>query len=138
MGIAFGAKKNADVVYQMLGEALRFATDSATREKGDDLENSVEVARKYFALAFSRMTNTTFTGSSFVPLGSSPIKAAATLEEFRYVRSGEAVSEGRARQPGFMVTLNVPIFMGEVPFIGPQFLDVRMRCYHPAARMQLQ
>ncbi|MGB9860481.1 MAG: hypothetical protein ACPLQP_11150 [Moorellaceae bacterium] len=137
-GIAFGAKKNADVVYQLVGEALRFATDSATREKGDDLENNVQVAREYFALAFSRMTNTTFTGSSFVPSGSSPIKAPAALEEFRYVRPGEAVPGGRASQPGFMATLNVPIFVGEVPFIGPQYLDVRMRYYHPAARVQLQ
>jgi hypothetical protein len=137
-GIVFGAKKNADVVYQMVGEALGFASVSASKDIGGNLEAGESRARQYFVLAFSRMTNTTFNGTSFVPSGPSPIKAPAVLEEFRYVRPGEPVPGGTARQPGFIATLNVPVFLGNVPFIGPQFLDVRMRYYQPAARVQVQ
>ncbi|MCG0278952.1 MAG: hypothetical protein L5656_10605 [Thermanaeromonas sp.] len=136
-GIAFGAKKNADVVYQMLGEAVDFAGRAASRDTGGNLEGSEHLARQYFVLAFSRMTQTTFNGTSFVPVGPSPIKAPAVLEEFRYVRPGEPVPGGIARQPGFVATVNVPILLGNVPFIGPQFLDVRMRYYQPAGKVQL-
>ncbi|MBE3582129.1 MAG: hypothetical protein IMW96_10960 [Thermoanaerobacteraceae bacterium] len=136
-GIAFGAKKNADAVYQMLGEAVDFAGRAASIDVGGDLESAEPFARQYFIVAFSRMTGTTFSGTSFVPSGSSPIKAPAVLQEFRYVRPGEAVPGGTARQPGFMATVNVPVLWGDVPFIGPQFIDVRMRYYQPAGRVQL-
>lgn len=136
-GIVFGAKKNADVVYQILGEAIDFAGRAASRDTGGNFEAGESRARQYFVLAFSRMTNTTFNGTSFVPSGPSPIKAPAVLEEFRYVRPGESVPGGIARQPGFMATLNVPVLLGNVPFLGPQFLDVRMRCYQPAGKVQL-
>ncbi len=136
-GVAFGAKKNADVVYQMVGEAIDFAGRAASRDTGGNLESAETLARQYFALAFSRMTGTTFNGSSFVPSGSSPIKGTATLEDFRYVKSGDPIPGGRASVPGFMATLKVPILVGSVPFIGPQFLDVEMRCYQPAGRVEL-
>ncbi|MGI9951355.1 hypothetical protein V3F56_03250 [Moorellaceae bacterium AZ2] len=136
-GIAFGAKKNADVVYQMLGEAVDFAGRAASMDVGGNLQSAEHLARQYFVAAFSRMTGTTFNGTNFVPSGSSPIKAPATLVEFRYVRPGEAVPGGTARQPGFMATVNVPVLVGNVPFIGPQFLDVRMRYYQPAGRVEL-
>ncbi|MBE3582229.1 MAG: hypothetical protein IMW96_11470 [Thermoanaerobacteraceae bacterium] len=136
-GIAFGAKKNADVIYQLVGEALDFAGRAASRDTGGNLESTETLARQYFTLAFSRMTGTTFNGSSFVPSGSSPIKAVATLEDFRYVKPGDPIPGGRASVPGFMATLRVPILVGSVPFVGPQFIDVPMRCYQPVGRVQL-
>ncbi|WXJ95315.1 hypothetical protein MCACP_17990 [Neomoorella carbonis] len=136
-GMAFGAKKNADVVYQMVGEAIDFAGRAASRDAGGNLESAETLARQYFTLAFSRMTGTTFNGSSFVPSGFSPIKAAATLEDFRYVKPGDPIPGGRASVPGFMATLKVPILVSNVPFVGSQFLDVQMRCYQPAGRVEL-
>ncbi|GAF24707.1 biopolymer transport proteins [Moorella thermoacetica Y72] len=136
-GVAFGAKKNADVVYQMVGEAIDFASRAASRDTGGNLESAETLARQYFALAFARMTGTAFNGSSFVPSGASPIKAAAALEDFRYVKPGDPIPGGRASVPGFMATLKVPILVGNVPFVGPQFLDVEMRCYQPAGRVEL-
>lgn len=136
-GVAFGAKKNADVVYQMIGEAIDFAGRAASRDTGGNIENAGTLARQYFALAFSRMTGTTFTGSSFVPSGSSPVKAPMVLEDFRYVKPGDPIPGGRASVPGFMATLRVPVLVGNVPFVGPQYLEVPMRCYEPAGRIQL-
>lgn len=136
-GVAFGAKKNADVVYQMVSEAIGFATVAASRDTGGNLEQAEYLARQYFALAFSRMTGTTFNGSSFVPSGFSPIKAAATLEDFRYVKPGDPIPGGRASVSGFMATLRVPILVGNVPFVGPQYIEVPMRCYEPAGRRQI-
>lgn len=136
-GVAFGAKKNADVVYQMVSEAIGFATVAASRDTGGNLEQAEYLARQYFALAFSRMTGTTFNGSSFVPSGASPVKAAAALEDFHYVKPGDPIPGGRASVPGFMATLRVPVLVGNVPFVGPQFLDVEMRCYQPAGRVEI-
>lgn len=127
-GQAFGGRKIATETWNITGEALDFAID-ATSQMGIYKEQQLNapLARRYFDAAFAQMTNTTVQGNSFVPNLGSPYKGPIIVEEFRAIHKGDSVPGGSAGQPGYLVTLNVSVFGGKVPYIGYQTINVRMR-----------
>lgn len=127
-GQAFGGRKIAFETWNMAGESLDFAVDAISRRSEYDPQQlNAQLAKQYFDAAFVQMTNTTVQGNSFVPNLGSPYKGPITVEEFRAIYKGDRVPGGTAGQPGYLVTLNVPVFGGKVPYLGYQTINVRMK-----------
>lgn len=137
-GVAFGARKTAVATYQWFGEAMDFAAYAANKEGViNNTPINADKGRRYFEVAFARMTNTTLRGSSFYPQGASPYPGPIVLNSFTLVQPGMPVPYGIAREPGFMATINVPVWGGNLPFIGTQYLSVHMRYFAPVKTTQL-
>jgi hypothetical protein len=137
-GVAFGARKTAVATYQWFGEAMDFAAYAANREGViNNTSINADKGRKYFEVAFARMTNTTLRGSSFYPQGASPYPGPIVLNSFTLVLPGMPVPYGIAREPGFMATISVPVWGGNLPFVGTQYLSVPMRYFAPVKTTQL-
>jgi hypothetical protein len=137
MATAFGMRKQAVMTYDWFGESMNFAAAAANMD-GDisQVTLSASDAKNQFIEAFSKITETTYANGKFNPVGNSPYKAPIKLEGFVPVQPGVDVPGGIARQPGYMAVIKVPVFMGELPFIGKQHVIVPMR-YFAVARSLL-
>lgn len=137
-GVAFGARKTAVATYQWFGEAMDFAAYAANREGViNNTPISADKGKKYFEVAFARMTSTTLSGNSFYPQGNSPYSGPIVLNSFALVQPGTPIPYGIAREPGFLATIIVPVWGGNLPFIGTQYVSVPMRYFAPVKTTQL-
>lgn len=137
-GVAFGARKTAFATYQWFGEAMNFASEAANRQGlVTNTPVNADTGRRYFELAFSKMTNTTVAGNSFMPTGNPAYPGAIILNSFDLVQPGAPIPNGVARQPGFLATITVPVWGKNLPFIGPQYVSVPMRYFAPVKTTQL-
>lgn len=137
-GVAFGARKTAFATYQCFCEAMNFASEAANRQGlVTNTPVNADTGRRYFELAFSRMTNSSVAGNSFIPSGRPAYPGAITLNSFELIQPGTPIPNGVARQPGFLATITVPVWGKELPFIGAQYISVPMRYFSPVKTTQL-
>ncbi|MGI9860058.1 hypothetical protein SDD30_01565 [Moorella naiadis] len=137
-GVALGAHKLATATYMWLGEAVNFSANTANISgMTDNTPTNIDIARSNFAVAFARMTNTSFTGGQFAPGPGCPYPGPITLNNFTGVNPGDPIPYGTARQPGFMASITVPVWGKSLPFIGPQYVTVPMRYFAPVKSTQL-
>lgn len=111
-GVGFGAWKDARAKYGYFAEAVEFAARAAnvTGDVEEVVENEGR-ARQYFQAAMGEMVG------------------RYRLDEFRAVGPGEAVPGGRARAPGYLAQVTVPVFAGRVPLVGDRSVEVPMRYF---------
>lgn len=127
---AFAARKNAVATYMWLGEAMDCAVQAANMEGTfDNSPIHTDLVRQYFDAVFSDMTGTSASGDSFTPLSGSPYPGPIRLTEFTPVNVGDPVPGGSARQPGYLVSVVVPVLDIKLPLIGHQYLEVPMRYF---------
>ncbi|MGI9862518.1 hypothetical protein SDD30_14150 [Moorella naiadis] len=138
VGVALGAYKLAWATYMWFGEAANFSAANANMMGTmDNAPVRFQEAETKFILAFTQMTNTTFTGNQFAPGPGSPYPGPITLDSFTAVNPGDPIPYGTARQPGFMAAITVPVWGKSLPFIGPQYVTVPMRYFAPVKSTQL-
>ncbi len=138
IGVALGAHKLAWATYMWFGEAVNFSAANANMMGlTDRTPVNLQEAETKFILAFTHMTDTTFTGNQFNPGPGSPYPGPITLNSFTMVNPGEPVPYGTARQPGFMASITVPVWGKSLPFIGPQYVTVPMKYFAPVKSTQL-
>lgn len=111
--LGIGMWKNAAANYMWFSEALEFATQAAN-ETGDIVEvksNRIDAA-KYFNQAMREF------------------EVDYNLISFDAVNKGDRVHrDGTAMAPGYMATIEVPVFKGRVPLIGEQEVIIPMRYF---------
>ena len=131
VGVAFSARKNAVMTYQWFGEAMNFAAQAGNQDGNLSLAASrTHDAWQWFGYAFGQMTETNFNGNSFTPNGNSIYLGPIILTSFNYTPPGQPVpGGGTAGQPGYTATIEVPVVGGDLPFIGPQYVTVPMKCF---------
>ncbi len=122
--LAAGVFKNAGQVYGEAGNALKWAVYAANFDgvlSGRTSLSAGEVA-PYFDYAFQQITGTTRRGDDFT--GGSlpgPVQLAALNE----VPAGTALPSGTiTNQPGFTVSLTVPVFSGGILGLSPLTITV--------------
>ncbi|MCL6478510.1 MAG: hypothetical protein K6T65_08835 [Peptococcaceae bacterium] len=125
---AWGAHKNAVMTYSWFENALDFAATAVDPDgKVTDYAAKTPEARQWFAYAFSRMVEGGWDGQNF----HSPYKAfhgPIKLVSFQYAPPGTIAPGGvRTAKPGYEAVLEVPVFVGRLPFIGTQYVTVPMR-----------
>ncbi|WP_338826331.1 hypothetical protein MTBGP_11410 [Moorella thermoacetica] len=137
-GVALGAHKLATATYMWFGEAVNFSANTANiTGMADNTPVNTDIAMRNFISAFARMTNTTFTGTQFMPGPGSPYPGPITLNSFTRVNPGDPIPYGTARQPGFMASITVPVWGKSLPFIGPQYVTVPMKYFAPVKSTHL-
>lgn len=126
---AFGARKNAQMVYHWFGESVEFAKDAVVRNySAAGLSSREGEARQWFIYAFSKATESSYSGGYFNSSLRNVIPGPIKLAGFRYVPPNTpAPYGGRTAGPGFEATVEVPVFKASLPFIGEQTLVVPMR-----------
>ena len=128
---AVAVRKNAVASYQWLQEAGQYAVECAemNQQTGDPelYEGQIE---QYFDAGFASMTQTTCNGNEFDPQAGSPFPGPITITGFSPVQAGDAIpGGGAAYQPGYLISVSVPVMNLSLPLIGAQTVDVPMQCF---------
>lgn len=112
IGLGLGMWKQAQTRYGWFTEAIQFAAQAANMT-GDTQEVRLNsgLARQYLVAAMDAMVGN------------------YRLDEFRPVAPGEPVPGGRAEAPGYLARVTLPVFAGQVPWVGQQYVQVPMRYF---------
>jgi hypothetical protein len=126
-----GIRKNAVAAYSWFEEAGDFATYTAAIDgvstASDDTTPQV---RGYFDTLFSGITQTTANGNEYDPAAGSPFKGPIELTGFTPYNQGATLPNGsQANADGYWISATVPVFVGTVPFVGLQTVNVPMSYY---------
>lgn len=128
---AVSARKNAVATYAWLQEAADYAMRCASMDGliGAAPEYS-PLVRQYFDDGFTVITETTASGISYIPRPESPYPGPIRLTGFAYVPAGASLpGGGNAGQPGYIISIVVPVMRVSMPLIGDQYVEVPMRCF---------
>ncbi|ABO49476.1 conserved hypothetical protein [Desulforamulus reducens MI-1] len=117
------------MTYDWFEEALGTATFAANID-GDTskVASNEPLAMSYFMKFFADMTNCTVSGNTLTPK-TNDYPGPIELTEFKTVSPGEYIPNGTAKQPGYLATIQVPVFGGNLPLIGPQYLTIPMKSF---------
>lgn len=125
---AWGTYKNAVTTYSWFENAVDFAANAVDRSGAvADYNVKTPEARQWFIYTFTQTVEGQWDGQNFqspYKMFHGPIK----LTSFRYAPPGTVTREGaRTARPGYEAVIEVPVFVGKVPFIGTQYVTVPIR-----------
>ncbi|MQL53974.1 hypothetical protein GFC01_17260 [Desulfofundulus thermobenzoicus] len=117
--MAAGIMKNAYKNYEDIDAAIKYAVfaDNLNGAMTGVIRLDPDNAKRYFVTAYSIITNTAYGGDRFTG-GSFP--APVVLKGFDVINAGDPLPDklgganGMAVQPGYLVTMDVPVFQGTI------------------------
>lgn len=129
ISIGIGIQIKATATYDWFCEAMEFSAHAANMDGETSMVALREAdAKRYFKVIFAQMTESTVSGDTFNPNTSNypgPIK----LQSYSSVSQGEPVPGGTAMAPGYLATIEVPVWGGTVPLVGNQYIIIPMKYY---------
>lgn len=132
--VGAGVMKNSYKRYKDIDAAIKYAVfaDNLNGAVTGTVQLDPVNAQAYFASAFAAVTRSTCSGNLFVG-GNFP--APAVLKSFDVITAGDPLPDrlggvnGVAVQPGYLVTMDVPVFQGTVLGVKLPPFYVTMRRY---------
>ena len=128
---AAAVRQHADAAYGWFVAASNYAVYTATMSGiGTADDDNTSQVRGYFDTAFSGITQTTVDGNEYDPQAGSLFPRPITLNRFAPESQGAALPNGRsATSDGYWISVTVPIVTGNIPFLGPETVDIPMSYY---------
>ncbi|OPY61669.1 MAG: hypothetical protein A4E56_01904 [Pelotomaculum sp. PtaU1.Bin065] len=127
--LAQGARIRATETYYNFQQALDYAVAEGATGKEYDLRLDQARVTRVFMSVFGEMINSTPSGNRLVPRSGSSYPGAIEVVSVRGIHKGESIPGGQAKQDGFFVELNVPVFKANVPLIGEKYVTVPMKYF---------
>lgn len=125
-----GLQSKAYATFAWANDSVSFAARAANMDGNIDMVVlRTSDAREFFNKDFANKVEGVAVGNSFISTRSNYFPGPIELKCFDSVTPGEQVPGGIARQPGYIVELEVPIFRGDLPVIGSQYITVPMRAF---------
>lgn len=130
LATAVGARKNVVATYGWFQEAADYATRCVNINGApSDPDMADAQFRQYFDDGFSNVTQTTTNGNEYNPQAGSPFPAPIRFVSMASINPGDAIPGGTASQPGYVISIVVPVLSMYIPLIGNQYVEVPMRYY---------
>jgi hypothetical protein len=130
LATAVAARKNVVATYGWFQEAADYAVrcDNMNGVPSDpDLADAQ--FRQYFDDGFSNVTQTTTNGNEYDPQAGSPFPAPIRFVSMSPINPGDAIPGGTANQPGYVISIVVPVLSMDIPLIGTRYVEVSMQYY---------
>jgi hypothetical protein len=138
LATAVGVRKNAVATYGWFQEAADYATRCVDVSGVPSDPNLADAQfRQYFDDGFSSVTQTTTNGNEYDPQVGSPFPAPIRFVSMTPINIGDAIPGGTASQPGYVISIVVPVASMYIPLIGNQYVEAPMRYYAMLQTSQL-
>lgn len=125
-----GLYSKANATFVWLNDSVTFAARAASMDGNIDMAVlRTADAREFFKKDFANKVEGVAVGNSIISSNSNYFPGPIELKYFDSVIPGEQVAGGIAKQPGYLVEIEVPIFKGNLPVIGTQYITVPMRAF---------
>ncbi|WP_449241485.1 hypothetical protein [Desulfoscipio gibsoniae] len=129
ISIGIGIQTKATTTFDWFCEAMDFSAHAANMDGETSMVGLRESdAKRYFKITFAQITESAVSGDAFNPSTNyypGPIK----LQSYKSVQEGDPVPGGTARAPGYIATIEVPVWGGNIPLVGHQYITVPMKYY---------